>query len=275
MANTELKNFLDATWKDYHRVTPDAPKVEALLRGRGEDFVNDHVAYRTFDIPGIRRHDLGAIFEQWGYKMAPGPENELDFPDKKLKANYWMHDDPTMPKVFVSELLLEKCSPELRAWVRSFAEPAARKIGRLQAHHLLESIWEPVKFEDYERFYKESEYAAWTGAIGIRINHFTVLVNSLKTFKTLQELNEFLKSQGFSLNSAGGEIKGTPAELLEQSSTMAKKVDWTFAGGARKPLMGCYYEFARRYEDKATGKLFQGFIPKSADKIFESTFEKK
>jgi hypothetical protein len=32
----------------------------------------------------------------------------------------------------------------------------------------------------------------------------------------------------------------------------------------------CYYEFAKRYAG-ADGKLYQGFIEKSADKIFEST----
>ena len=32
----------------------------------------------------------------------------------------------------------------------------------------------------------------------------------------------------------------------------------------------CYYEFAKRYPD-TNGKLYQGFVSKSADKIFEST----
>jgi hypothetical protein len=32
----------------------------------------------------------------------------------------------------------------------------------------------------------------------------------------------------------------------------------------------CYYEFAQRFPD-STGKLYSGFIAKSADKIFEST----
>jgi len=40
-------------------------------------------------------------------------------------------------------------------------------------------------------------------------------------------------------------------------------------------IPSCYYEFARRYEDK-NGELYGGFIAKSADKIFESTdFYKK
>ena len=268
-----LDQFLKSAWKDYHRLTPDAPQVEGLLQARGENFTNDHVAFRTFNIPGIRRHDVGALFESWGYQMDP---TELDFPEKKLKANYWLHADPTMPKVFVSELLLEKCSPELQSWIRSFVEPSVQRMGKLTAEHLInKSIWEPISFEDYERFYAESEYAAWTAAFGIRVNHFTVLVNSLKSFTNLQDLNTFLTEKGFVLNSAGGVIKGTPSELLEQSSTMAKKIEWNFKGGVTRPILGCYYEFARRYPTPGTQKLFTGFIPKSADKIFESTFEKK
>ncbi|MGZ3709783.1 MAG: 2-oxoadipate dioxygenase/decarboxylase family protein, partial [Bdellovibrionota bacterium] len=111
-------------------------------------------------------------------------------------------------------------------------------------------------------------------AYGIQVNHFTVLFNSLKTFSTLAELNEFLRQNGFTLNAAGGEIKGTPKDGLEQSSTMARAVPWKFSGGEEHLIPGCYYEFARRYPT-ATGGLFQGFIPKSADKIFESTFDKK
>ena len=37
-----------------------------------------------------------------------------------------------------------------------------------------------------------------------------------------------------------------------------------------KVIPCCYYEFARRYP-LPNGNLFQGFVAKSADKIFEST----
>jgi hypothetical protein len=125
-----------------------------------------------------------------------------------------------------------------------------------------------VSSADYERFYPESEYAAWTAAFGVQVNHFTVFVNALKTFKSLEELNTFLLANHLQLSESGGIIKGTPAEKLEQSSTMARKVRCAFAEGSRE-ILGCYYEFARRYDG------FQGFIPKSADKIFESNFEKR
>ena len=82
-------------------------------------------------------------------------------------------------------------------------------------------------------------------------------------------MNEFLKEKGFLLNTVEGEIKGTPEELLEQSSTKAGIIEVDFLEG-KYSIPSCYYEFARRYPDK-NGRLYSGFIAKSADKIFEST----
>jgi hypothetical protein len=121
----------------------------------------------------------------------------------------------------------------------------------------------------WERLAAESEYAAWVAAFGLRANHFTVSVNHLVTFDGLAELNEFLVDRGFALNEAGGAIKGSPAELLEQSSTLADQVDVEMADGSHR-VPSCYVEFARRYPGP-DGALFQGFVPTSADRIFEST----
>lgn len=269
-----LNHFLELAWKRYARLTPDADKVQSLLKERGETVVNDHVAFRTFNLPGIDRLHLGKIFEKWGYK----PVEDLDFPEKKLTATYYVHPEPNLPKFFISELLVEKFPPELQEWIRQVSAPALsekRAKDRENAEFFLEDSWGPIQLGDYQKYYQTSEYAAWTAAFGIQVNHFTVLVNSLKSFKTLQELNDFVQKNGFELNAAGGVVKGNPQELLEQSSTMAKRIPWNFSGGVKKDIMGCYYEFARRYPIPGTEKLFQGFIPKSANKIFESTFEKK
>jgi hypothetical protein len=129
-------------------------------------------------------------------------------------------------------------------------------------------------FDVYEKLRIESEYAAWLYVNGFCANHFTVSVNKLKKLDSIQKVNSFLKSHGFLLNDAGGEIQGTPAELLEQSSIRAGMVRFGFTGGVYE-IPGCYYEFAKRYPD-SDGKLYSGFIAKSADKIFESTnFYKK
>ena len=50
---------------------------------------------------------------------------------------------------------------------------------------------------------------------------------------------------------------------------MADKVKVYFGSSAIE-IPSCYYEFAKRYPE-ANGNLYQGFVAKSADKIFEST----
>ena len=268
-----LEQFWKKAWSRYIRLCPEAERIHGLLIEHGEtepSIVNDHVAFRTFQIPGLTRHELGRVFEQWGYQLSG---ETLEFPEKKLLANYWIHPDPNQPKVFISELLLDSFSPELQAWIRSLGAEALKRFPKPTAEMFLEPTWAPIERADYERFYPLSEYAGWTGAFGIQLNHFTIFVNQLKTFASLQDLNVYLKGHGIRLNPAGGEVKGTPSELLEQSSTEARRVPCEFAGGERVEIMGCYYEFARRYR-LPSGQMFQGFIPKSADKIFESNFEK-
>jgi hypothetical protein len=106
-------------------------------------------------------------------------------------------------------------------------------------------------------------------AFGFRVNHFTVFMNALRTFQGIGNLNVFIKELGFELNASGGEIKGSKNVYLEQSSTLAYPVEVEFAD-KKEMIPGCYYEFLRRYP-LPDGKLFQGFLPDSADKIFEST----
>lgn len=261
----KLAQFYDRAWKSYAAITPDAPKIHSLLSARGEKVINDHIAIRTFNIEGIGRLELGKHFETMGYQRQEG---DLDFPEKKLKATYWCHPDKLLPKIFISELLLEKCNAELSTWVRGFAKQKS------SAELFFERGWDPVRFEDYSRFYPMSEYAAWTAAFGICINHFTVFINELKTFDGIVSLNGFLKQNGFQLNSAGGEIKGSRSDCLEQSSTLARRIPWQFADGNSHEVMSCYYEFALRYPKPGSKELFQGFVPESANKIFESTFER-
>lgn len=264
-----LNDYLEQAWKRYSQITPDADPIHRLLSERGETVLNDHIAFRTFNLKGMSRLELGAIFEKWGYRKE---EEILEFPEKHLLANYYLPPDPKYPKVFVSELLLEDCSSSLREWITGFVKKDG--FSEMTPEVLLKRSWAPVAYEDYQRFYPESEYAAWTAAFGLQLNHFTVFFNALKTFPDLKTLNDFLLKNDFNLNQAGGLIKGTPSEFLEQSSTNARRVPCEFAGGRKENILGCYYEFAKRYPIPGTNTLFQGFIPKSADKIFESTYEK-
>ncbi len=64
-------------------------------------------------------------------------------------------------------------------------------------------------------------------------------------------------------------MKGSPEDLLEQSSTMADRVVVRFSD-REATIPSCFYEFALRYP-KPDGELYSGFVAASADKIFEST----
>jgi len=126
-----------------------------------------------------------------------------------------------------------------------------------------------ISSHGYEQLLVESEYAAWVAAFGFRANHFTVNVNELTDFESLQQVNETLKQSGFRLNAVGGEIKGSADVFLEQSSTMADHMPVRFSD-MEKVIPSCFYEFAKRYEI-APNQLYSGFVAASADKIFEST----
>jgi hypothetical protein len=261
------RELFDFFWQSHSSVTPDAQRIHALLRERGEEVVNDHVAFRTFNLDPIGVESLGRTFLALGWT----PSGEYRFPEKKLRAVSYAHPEKDVPHVFISELLTEEFSEELRSIVRGLVSQIAPD--RKGSASLLSELpsWAPVSYADYRRLQEESQYAAWLAAYGIRVNHFTVLVNALTTFDSIEALNGWLQEQGFTLNTSGGIVKGTAEQLLEQSSTRSNMIDWEFAGGERHVIPSCYYEFARRYVDPATGELYQGFIARSADKIFEST----
>jgi hypothetical protein len=260
----QIGELFQALWQDYTRTTPQAARVHELLAKRGERIVNDHIAFRTFSLPEVEIEALDQVFVAAGYEAA----DSYEFPEKKLFAYHYEHEDPALPKIFLSELLIQGLSASAQSIIRKLV--AQLKPGQSKEPGFIASgrPW-TLTFKDYEALAAESEYAAWVSAFGFRANHFTVLVNELKTFDGLAPLNQFLKDNGFALNQQGGEIKGSPKQLLEQSSTLADAVDVAFDDGNHR-IPSCYYEFARRYPT-ANGELFRGFIKESADKIFEST----
>ena len=173
-----------------------------------------------------------------------------------------------MPKIFISELRLDECSKGFQDIVSGLCEQVATDTA--SCPHFLASgrPWE-ITGSDYAALSRESEYAAWLAAHGYRANHFTVSVNDLPDYDSVAAMNETLKTNGYALNTSGGEIKGSPEVLLEQSSTIANRVPVSFSDG-EQVIPGCFYEFAFRYP-QPDGTLYQGFVESSADRIFEST----
>ena len=258
--------LLSKLWEQYIAITPSAEKIHQLLASQGEEIGNDHIAIRTYDDKRVDISVLEKPFLKAGYE----PKGEYVFEAKKLFAKHYEHaTDKNAPRVFISQLELEKCSESLQNAVKETLDACDPALFEKEDLIISGAVWNNTSFEKYSTLLEESEYAAWMYIYGFRANHFTINVNALNNFSTLESLNEFLKENGWKLNTSGGEIKGTPAELLEQSSTLADLYSVNFDEGA-KEIPSCYYEFALRYP-MANGELYSGFIAASADKIFEST----
>ncbi|CAM2851329.1 DUF1338 domain-containing protein [Vibrio diazotrophicus] len=259
--------LFQSLWNDYiTRLCPSADKVHSLLE-EDEALINDHIALRTFNVAPLGLETLAKPFLALGYKDC----GDYVFESKKLVAKHYEHPDPLQPKVFISELKVEECSPQLQEIVAKLVEQV--DATKLEGDAFLYGgrLWD-ISFADYQLLAEESEYASWLAAHGYGANHFTVNVNQLKAFTEVKQVNDHLRGAGFTINESGGEVKGTPEVLLEQSSTMADKVPVTFSDGT-ETVPGGFYEFAKRYP-MANGELYTGFVAASADKIFESTDSK-
>lgn len=258
--------LLSKLWEQYADITPSAQKIHDLLEEKGEEIKNDHIAIRTFNDKRVNLEVLEKPFLNVGYEA----KGEYNFDSKKLFAKHYEHTtDKNAPRIFISELELEKCSPKLQETVKSVLDSCDQNAFNNPELVLSGSVWKANSQTVYKSLLNESEYAAWMYIYGFRANHFTINVNALKDFDSLQELNAFLENKGWKLNESGGKIKGTPEQLLEQSSTLADLYAIDFEEGTLE-IPSCYYEFALRYP-VSNGELYQGFIASSADKIFEST----
>ncbi len=267
----KLDSIFARLWKDYSTQNPSAGAIHDLFLKEGEVVVNDHIAFRTLDYREINIEVLAEPFISNGYVQ----KGQYDFREKHLFArHYEIPGDSTAPRIFISQLILAECSQYIQDTLKEAFAMADRKKIANEELIFSGSLFNPLSYEVYNRLREESEYAAWFYVFGFRANHFTVSINSLKKYNNLKSVNELLKRNGFKLNSSGGEIKGTTSDLLQQSSTLADSVKVNFTEGEFE-VPCCYYEFAQRFPD-TNGQLYNGFVAKSADKIFESTnFYKK
>jgi hypothetical protein len=259
----QVTKLFDNIWQQYLTVTPSADQIHQLL-GNGSDVINDHIAYRTFNLEKVNLDKLASHLITIGYTEC----GQYDFAAKKLTAKHFEHSNSAMPKVFISELKVEEFSSEIQAIIHKLVDQLPEDISDQENFLYSGRSWE-VSSTDYQTLLEESEYAAWLAAWGYRANHFTVSINHLDNFDCIVAVNDSLKEAGHALNSTGGEIKGDEVVKLEQSATLADKAVVEFTDISME-IPSCFYEFAKRYP-QADGELYTGFVAASADKIFEST----
>lgn len=263
----DTESFFAALWDAYVQVTPQAQAIHDLFTAQGETVVNDHVAFRTLSDSPLSIDKLAPVVEMLGYRHF----DSYRFEQKKLLACSYNHlTDRSAPKIFLSELQCHLLSPPARKILDAVVSQIPQDSVDGPSVLRRGPLWALPSLEQYQALLGESDYAAWLVTMGLRANHFTVSLNHLRRFSDLNSVIELLKRNNYRINTAGGEIKGSPQTLLEQASTVADRIPFTFADGATRTLPACYYEFAKRYP-AANGELFQGFVAGSADKIFEST----
>lgn len=256
-----LEHTFENMWQDYLALNPDASKIHQLF-SQNDKVINDHVALRTFGLDGIRVEEIAAPLVAMGYKEM----ESYHFEKKNLRAKHYAH--PNMPLVFISELIVENFSNELQTIVKQLVSEINLKTVSRSEFIYSGRPWS-LTSDTYNRLLQESEYSAWVAAFGYRANHFTVSINHLNHFDDIEKVNQFIKGNGFKLNTSGGEIKGDATTFLEQSSTLANLVEIKFSDTILN-IPSCFYEFALRHTMQ-NGQLFKGFVAASADKIFEST----
>ncbi|HEY8387003.1 MAG TPA: DUF1338 domain-containing protein, partial [Parasegetibacter sp.] len=235
------------------------PEVEAVIStmlkngliSKPEDIENDHIAFRTMGVPQLGIRSLEKIFLHLGYTK----RDRYYFPEKKLNAFWYAPPSENYPRIFISELKVEDLSPAAQAIIKKYTdEVTADPVDSLDLNDaavidrfLHSALWRSPDLEDFLLLSQESEYAAWVIYNRYYLNHFTVSVHNLPDgYNTCVEFNQFLESNGFKLNDAGGKVKTSPDGLLSQSSTVAGKIKAEFAGGKTYKIAGSYVEFAER-----------------------------
>ena len=184
--------IFEKLWNEYIERTPSAEKIKTLFSNEGNRVHNDHVAFRTFDDARVNIDKLAAIFIKAGYREC----GDYEFPKKKLFAKHFEHKtDRNAPRVFISQLKIKEFSEDLQAEIKRILDSIPTE--ELEGDNLIFKgrLWEQPSYKIYKKLRKETEYAAWLYVNGFCSNHFTVDVNKLDTFSSLEEVNEFLKEK--------------------------------------------------------------------------------
>lgn len=290
-AESFLRSVLASMETVYLNRNPTAKSVLELVRSfDGDHICYDHLAFRTFGVNGYGIDSISKIFLDFGYT----PQGELRFPAKKLKALWFSPPNiplpgsgsginGPLPRVFISELLVDQMSPQAQEIIRKYTEISGNGYKHAALASSLGSLtWEKPLYSEFQQLARESEYAAWTLVNGYAVNHVTISTHWLKShLRNIKNLNHFIEENGFRLNSEGGVLKVSPDGFLLQSSTVADSVSFSFADGTVESVPCSYIEFAERlvlpqYQNLPEVEIKEchrrdGFEVGNADKIFEST----
>lgn len=286
-------------WAKYLERVSYAREYQRLVVEKGGSVVNDHVAFRTLNThtgeqpEGIKaiRHILTCL----EYTQV----EKYEFKKKKLKAVHFVHPDPMMPKIFVSQLEVD----EFPDWAQQIIKSAVKDtpyllsdssiellatlkekgdLPRLAGEALVQDLaqyfrrpWKIPRKDDVLKLNDVSQYAAWVLLHGNAVNHFTAYINyqNVPEWPDLATTCKGLADAGIPMKDA---LEGEKGGILQQSATLAVKEDVEVKGedGVEKmPWTYAYYELAERglVIENGEEKLFSGFLGEQARHLFDMT----
>ena len=127
-----LEKLLTNLWGNYKKRVKYANFYAELVESKGGNVVNDHIAFRSIktDIPnqesGIK--PFVEIFSALGYEV----KSSYIFKTKKLAAIHLEHNSAQMPKIFVSELELDKFAHDFQKIIKRNTLAVSRKLMKQQ-----------------------------------------------------------------------------------------------------------------------------------------------
>ena len=193
-----LIDVLDGLLSRYLDRVPDAGRVVDLFTSRGDQIINDHIAFRSIHLESILRIFLHLGFE---VRMDPSTGRPFNFEAKKLTAVWLKHPNPAVPRVFVSQFRFEEGSPKLQAIVNRYMADWQDPIKSLDLNdataintYLHTAQWPTPTHADYTALQQESEYVSWVLYNKYYLNHFTLSVHELDSFNFTAELDIVLKN---------------------------------------------------------------------------------
>ncbi len=216
-SDTVMTRILDELFNIYAKRVPDVKKITSAMIERGivssqNEIINDHIAFRTMGVPNLGISSFEKIFLANGYKRM----DFYHFAIKKLDAYWYSPPTEDLPRIFISELKVEKLSPKVQNIIRFYTDSIVQDpVDTLNlddykavAKYFQTPLWDLPSLKDYELLLSESEYAAWVIYNRYYLNHYTISVHDLPNpYNKLESFNEFLSDIGIKLNTSGGIIK--------------------------------------------------------------------
>jgi hypothetical protein len=300
-----LEKILDQLWQNYKIRVKYANIYADLVEEKNGVVINDHIALRSIKTK-IPNQESGIIpfleiFQAFDYQV----KNDYQFPSKKLSAIHLEHEDNRLPKIFISELLVDEFAHDFMEIIqRNIASCACKLTDNLKhqlqnlknndfiednkvdlfVEHIVDFFtrpWNPPQRSDVFEANKFSQYAAWVLLHGNSVNHFTAYINFQKVneWPDIETTLAALSAKGIPLKD---ELEGEKGSILRQSASEAVTEDCQVRDAEGHlitiPWSYAYYEFAERgfvKNDNGENVLFQGFLGEQATNLFEMTNAKK